>query len=78
LIIELKSAGNCSDISNRGVGALTTSPSLPEGSEARFELTATSETAAGEHCSGICCVTDREDGALTVLASSSVGSMLSK
>lgn len=58
--------------------ALTASPSLPRGVEERSELPVMSETAAGERCLGVCCVTDGEDGASTVLVLPSVGSTLSE
>ena len=60
------------------VALTAASPSSPRGSEETSRLIVASETAAGERCLGVCCVTDGEDGVLTVLASSSVGSTLSK
>lgn len=53
---------------------LTASPSLPGDVEAQLELTVMSETAAGGRRLGVCCIIDGEDGALTVLILSSVGS----
>jgi len=60
------------------VALTAASPSSPRGSEETSRLIVASETAAGECCLGVCCVTDGEDGVLTVLASSSVGSTLSE
>ncbi len=61
------------------LAALTAaSPSSPRGSKETSRLIVAFKTAASEHCLGICCITNGEDGVLTVLASSSVGSTLSK
>ena len=60
------------------LAALTAASPLPRGSEETSRLIVASETAAGERCLGVCCVTDGEDGVLTVLASSSMGSTLSE
>ena len=61
------------------LAALTAaSPSSPRGSKETSRLIVAFKTAASEHCLGICCITNGEDGVLTVLASSSVGSTLSE
>jgi hypothetical protein len=77
-IIRSESAGCCSGIPDREVGALSASTSRPRGGEGRSRLIVISQPASSEHGSGVCWVTDGDDGALIMLASSSVGATLSK
>jgi hypothetical protein len=77
-IVRSKSAGHCSGISDREVGALSASTFRPRGGEGRSRLIVTSEPASSEHSSGVCWVTDRDNEASIMLASSSVGTTLSE